>query len=120
MYPLFALFLSIAAAALLWYFIARRRGGAQAPPRAEDPPAEPGPLAIGIKAYMQGEHERAEPILRYHAEAGQLKAQQLMARMYYAGHGVPRDMEQYRYWLERAADNGDRSAKARLKARRRD
>ncbi|RLQ21160.1 hypothetical protein DWB85_13820 [Seongchinamella sediminis] len=80
--------------------------------------AEPEPLHLGIKAYMREDYARAEPVLRHHAEAGELKAQQLLAKMYYSGHGVPRDRERYLYWLERAAAQGDRSAKARLKAAR--
>ena len=73
-------------------------------------------LALGVKAYMTGDHKRAEPILRHHAEAGTLKAQQLMAKMYYSGHGVQHDMTLYQYWLEQAAAQGDRAAKARIKA----
>ena len=75
-------------------------------------------LALGIKAYMSGDHQRAEPILRQHAEAGSLKAQQLMAKMYYSGHGVPQDSGLYQHWLELAAAQGDRGAKARIKALR--
>jgi TPR repeat protein len=39
----------------------------------------------------------------------------IMARLYYAGNGVEQDMAQYQYWLQLAADNGDKSAKSLLK-----
>jgi len=78
--------------------------------------AAPPSLSLGVKAFMAGDYLRAEPVLRYHAEAGSLKAQQLMAKMYYGGHGVERNLESYGLWLQKAADQGDKSAKARLKA----
>ena len=102
-----------AAAVILWWRSANsteRQAGAD--------PAPAPPLHLGIKAYMREDYTRAEPILRLYAEAGELKAQQLLAKMYYSGHGVPQSNEQYLQWLQRAADQGDRSAKARLKAAR--
>lgn len=86
--------------------------------QADQTAPEPEALHLGIKAYMREDYDRAEPVLRHHAEAGELKAQQLLAKMYYSGHGVPQDRERYLYWLEQAAAQGDRSAKARLKAAR--
>ena len=65
---------------------------------------------------MREDYARAEPIMRFHAEAGELKAQQLLAKMYYSGHGVPQSQEMYLKWLQRAADQGDKAAKARIKA----
>ncbi|TDG11592.1 sel1 repeat family protein [Seongchinamella unica] len=107
------LYLIAAVAALILAFVIwqRRRPEAPASP-------EPEPLHLGIKAYMREDYARAEPVLRHHAEAGELKAQQLLAKMYYSGHGVPQDRERYLHWLEQAAAQGDRSAKARLKAAR--
>ena len=102
----------IAIVALLISFRRRRQqaGG------TSKPDASPVlPLAVGVKAYMKGDHARALPILQHYADAGELKAQQLLARMYYSGHGVEKDQDRYLFWLERAADNGDRAARARLK-----
>lgn len=69
----------------------------------------------GIKAFMKGDFERAARILPRYAEQGHLKAQILLAKMYFSGHGVARDEERYRYWLQRAADNGHKPSKAKLK-----
>lgn len=102
---------AIVALAALAFWLRRRT---RVNPTKPAPPAQP--LHLGIKAYMREDYDRAEPILRHHAEAGELKAQQLLAKMYYSGHGVPKSMTLYLHWLERAADQGDRAAKARLKA----
>ncbi|PLW68217.1 SEL1-like repeat protein [Pseudohalioglobus lutimaris] len=105
------LLLSLAAVIALILWLRQRQPGEAV--RAAEPVQ---PLHLGIKSYMREDYSRAEPILRHHAEAGELKAQQLLAKMYYSGHGVPQSMELYLQWLERAADQGDRAAKARLKA----
>ena len=109
---LYLIFVLALAALIALFFWLRPR-----PPKAAElPQPPPEPLHLGIKAYMREDYTRAEPILRHHAEAGELKAQQLLAKMYYSGHGVPQSTPMYLQWLERAADQGDRAAKARLKA----
>lgn len=69
----------------------------------------------GMRAFSRQEFVAAHALLAPCAEAGDTGSQLLLARMYYAGNGVPADPERYRYWLEQAASNGDRSARARLK-----
>lgn len=73
------------------------------------------PLTRGIHAFMSGDYVEAFDLLLPGAEAGSVRAQNLLSRMYFAGNGVEKDAERYRYWLQRAADNGDRTAKAKLK-----
>ena len=115
-YILIILALLAIAGFVLWLRKRESEPASQVQP-SEPPPAEsPGPLHLGIKAYMREDYDRAEPIMRYHAEAGELKAQQLLAKMYYSGHGVPQSQELYLQWLQRAADQGDKAAKARIKA----
>ena len=118
--PLLSVTAILLLASLIWHLWQRKRRiitrDRQKTAETSGPtPESVPPLALGIKAYMKGDHHRAEPTLRHYAEAGELKAQQLLAKMYYSGHGVPQDMELYRYWLQQAAAGGDRSAKAHLK-----
>lgn len=68
-----------------------------------------------LRAFARGEFARAAELLRPSAEQGDVRAQVLLSRLYYAGNGVPQDHEQYRYWLERAASLGDKAARAKLK-----
>jgi len=49
------------------------------------------------------------------ARSGEVRAQMIMARLYYGGNGVEQDLVQYHYWLQQAADNGDKSARALVK-----
>ena len=49
------------------------------------------------------------------ARGGEVRAQMIMARLYYGGNGVEQDLAQYQYWLQQAADNGDKSAKSLVK-----
>ncbi|GAB5450189.1 MAG: hypothetical protein Hals2KO_05170 [Halioglobus sp.] len=69
----------------------------------------------GVRAFMRGNYQEAFKLLQPAAEGGNLKAQQLLAKMYFAGHGVEQDREQYLYWLQRCAENGDKPARAKLK-----
>ena len=116
----FTLLLLVTLIAIIALLIYRRQRRQQVPGRMSKADASPvSSLAVGVNAYMKGDHARALPILRHYADAGELKAQQLLARMYYSGHGVEKDQDRYLFWLERAADNGDRSARARLKKLRR-
>lgn len=72
-------------------------------------------LQKGVNAFMHFEFERAIAILLPLAEQGVLEAQQKVARMYYAGNGVEKDLDKYRYWLEQAAEQGDKYSRAKLK-----
>lgn len=69
----------------------------------------------GMRAFSRRDFIAAHTLLTPCAEAGDTGSQLLLARMYYAGNGVTADPDRYRYWLEQAASNGDRSARARLK-----
>lgn len=72
-------------------------------------------LDAGLRAFARGEFAAAAQLLEPCAEAGDIKAQLLVARLYYAGNGVEKDTGRYAYWLERAAAQGDKSARAKLK-----
>lgn len=72
-------------------------------------------LDAGLRAFARGDFTAAARLLEPCAEAGDIKAQLLVARLYYAGNGVEKDADRYAYWLERAASQGDKSARAKLK-----
>ena len=69
----------------------------------------------GLRAFSKHDFDRSFSLLQPCAVAGDARAQMLLARMYYVGNGVPQDHTQYLYWLEQAANNGEKSARARLK-----
>lgn len=69
----------------------------------------------GLRAFARGDFAGAAQWLLPCAQAGDTRAQALVARLYYAGNGVEKDLGQYAYWLEQAAAGGDKSARARLK-----
>ncbi len=77
-------------------------------------------LMLGIRAFQKARYEEAFRRLVPFAEAGELRAQLILARLYYAGNGVERSEGRYLHWLQVAADNGDKAAKAQLKRWRRD
>lgn len=72
-------------------------------------------LQLGINAFMGFRFDEAVRILLPLAEQGDVEAQKLVARLYFAGQGVEKSKERYQYWLERAAGQGDRQSKAKLK-----
>lgn len=72
-------------------------------------------LQKGIHAFMGFRFEEAVALLLPLAEAGEVEAQKLVARLYFAGQGVEKNLDLYRFWLERAAAQGDRQSKAKLK-----
>lgn len=72
-------------------------------------------LARGVRLFMSARYDEALPLVEPAAHAGHLRAQQIMAKMYYAGHGVAQDKEQYFFWLKQAADNGDKPSKIKVK-----
>lgn len=69
----------------------------------------------GIKAFMCGDYQKAAAIIPQFAELDHIKAQTILAKMYFSGNGVSKDMQKYIYWLQRAADNGHKPSKAKLK-----
>jgi TPR repeat protein len=75
---------------------------------------------LGVRAFQKARYEEAFQRLAPFAEAGELRAQLILARLYYAGNGVERSQERYLHWLQAAADNGDKAAKAQLKRWHRD
>ena len=48
------------------------------------------------------------------AEKGDSNARKILGAMYFQGTGVAKDMEKARYWLQKAADDGDMDAKNML------
>ena len=86
---------------------------------ATDPNTEKA-LMLGIRAFQKARYDEAFERLEPFAEAGELRAQLILARLYYAGNGVERSQERHLHWLRAAADNGDKAAKAQLKRWRRD
>ena len=74
-------------------------------------------VSKGTKAFMNGRYDDAFEILEPAARENNLKAQQILAKMYYAGNGVEADIDRYYYWLNKAAENGDKSAKMKVKKR---
>jgi TPR repeat protein len=72
-------------------------------------------LVSGIRAFQKGLYTEAHDKLLEPAEQGDLRAQMIMSRLYYAGNGVEKDHEKYVYWLQMAADSGDKASKSQLK-----
>jgi TPR repeat protein len=72
-------------------------------------------LQKGINAFMGFRFDEAAKLLLPLAEQGEVEAQKLMARLYFSGHGVEKNLERYEYWLTKAAEQGDRQSKAKLK-----
>jgi TPR repeat protein len=72
-------------------------------------------LTLGIRAFQKGHYKEAFEKLSVLAEQGELRAQIIMARLYYAGNGVEKNLERHMYWLQKAADNGDKAYKSQLK-----
>jgi len=114
----------LALAGAVAFFLLGKRGKpapAELPPpedraaQAQSAPAAADDVSVGIRAFMNGRFEEAFAILEPAARDNHLKAQKLLAKMYFAGNGVPADKGQYLYWLKRAAENGDKAAKAKVK-----
>lgn len=89
----------------------QRSGTRNTMPDADNPVL----LVRGVKAFMASDFDNAREWLLPFAEEGNGRAQTILAKMYFAGNGVEKDQERYMYWLGRAADGGDKTAKAKLK-----
>ena len=70
---------------------------------------------LGIRAFKKSRYQQAKQLLEPLARGGEVRAEMIMARLYYGGNGVEKDLAQYHYWLQRAADHGDKSAKSLVK-----
>ena len=51
-------------------------------------------LTLGVRAFQKGNYREALEKLEPLAEQGELRAQQIMARLYYAGNGVEKNERQ--------------------------
>ncbi|MBL4820306.1 MAG: sel1 repeat family protein [Gammaproteobacteria bacterium] len=69
----------------------------------------------GLKLYRVNKFAEAFPTLLQHAKKGHPRAMALIAKMYFVGNGVDKDEAQYKYWLGKSAEAGDKSAKAKSK-----
>lgn len=69
--------------------------------------AEPGAgLREGMAAYERGDHDDAAGLLAPLAEAGDARAQYLLGRMCFYGHGLPQDAGRAATWYRRSAEQG--------------
>jgi TPR repeat protein len=71
-------------------------------------------LAGGVAAYDAGDYLIAYRELRGLAELGEPVAQHILARMYFAGQGVPEDARQGVAWERKAAALGEKRAQLDL------
>src|SRR2546430_3356943 len=71
-------------------------------------------VEAGYAAFEKGNYEKALEIVRPLAENGDVRAQSLLARMYYRGRAVRQDHVQALEWFRLAADNGDAVAQFNL------
>jgi hypothetical protein len=72
--------------------------------------AEPQNVETADAAYQKGDYRTALRIAQPLAEAGNARAQTLMAQLYYRGRGVNQDDHQAAKWFRAAAKQGDASA----------
>ncbi|MBE5949636.1 MAG: hypothetical protein E7261_11520 [Lachnospiraceae bacterium] len=63
-----------------------------------------------LREYKNKNYNKAFPMMKKLAEAGDATAQYLVAQMYRNGYGVGRDDERWEFWMRKAADNGEVSA----------
>jgi hypothetical protein len=74
-------------------------------------------VADGMAAYDAGDYRTAFAELRAPAQAGEPAAQHVLARMYFAGQGVARDVAQGVAWQRKAAEAGEPRAQLDLAMR---
>jgi uncharacterized protein len=74
-------------------------------------------LAEGLAAYDDGDYLAAYRELGPLAAAGDPTAQHALARMFFAGQGVPRDAGAAMSWERKAADSGEAAAQLDLATR---
>jgi TPR repeat protein len=99
-----------------------RKIDAQHPPleisEIESKAAPADSVQLGINCFMRGDYKKSFNILYPAATQGNLRAQQLIAKMYYAGNGAPIDRDKYYYWLSQAAANGDKASKMKMRMKK--
>jgi uncharacterized protein len=71
-------------------------------------------VEAGYAAFDKGSYEKALEIVRPFAANGDVRAQSLLARMYYRGRGVRQDHIEALKWFRLAADQGDAIAQFNL------
>lgn len=69
----------------------------------------------GVNAYVDNDYKKAAEIFRSLAKKGDACAQFQLGMMHYFGHGVEKNNEQAREWMEKAAKGGFEKAKIQLK-----
>lgn len=79
-------------------------------------PASAG-LEDGLAAYERGEYPLAARELGPSAARGEALAEYTLARLYFAGQGVPRDVAEGLKWLQKAAEAGVAHAQYQLGTR---
>jgi TPR repeat protein len=72
--------------------------------------AAPANADAAYAAYQNNDYPAALRLVRSLAEAGDARAQSLLALMYYRGRGLPQDDRAAAEWFRRAAEAGDTSA----------
>ena len=60
--------------------------------------------------HVQENYETAVKYFRKAAEQGLASAQYNLGYFYYYGHGVPEDEDAAQYWMQKAAEQGDKDA----------
>jgi len=73
-----------------------------------------GPWEDGMIAYNRGDYVPATKLIRPLAQAGNVKAQNVMGMMYRKGEGVARSSARAFMWFSLAAKRGDTTAKVHL------
>lgn len=73
-----------------------------------------GPWEDGMAAYNRADYVPAIKLFRPLAQAGNVKAQNVIGEMYHKGQGVARSPARAFMWLSMTAARGDAKAKAEL------
>jgi len=73
-----------------------------------------GNLGDAVSAHRYDEHDKAFPMFKQLAEAGDARAQFYLGHMYKYGEGVKRSKKKAKKWIMMAAENGDDHAKVTL------
>jgi TPR repeat protein len=63
-------------------------------------------LTVAISKWQFGDYSSCFPIIKRHAQKNNAHAQFIMGSSFYTQFGLPKDLDQAVYWLERAVENG--------------
>lgn len=77
-------------------------------------PAYADNMSNGMKAYEDGQYEKAFELLFPVAHEGEVSAQSVIGSLYMDGKGTAQDVDEARKWFRRAAMQGDASAQYNL------